>query len=309
VIASRTKGYIITIMGVIALSPDGLLTRFITADSVTIVFWRTLLFGIVSFAIVLIRHRQHTAKLYALFSWPEYGVMFCYGLGNLMFMYSITHTSVANTLFMVSTTPIWAALIAWLFLKETVQKRTWFAILMVVIGILIIARGSAEGAGNWKGDMVGLFAAGVLAIQFSLIRKMRSREPLPVLAASGIFTAMFLSPFVDPAATSNTDIVYLIIMGAIMLPIANGLMYLGPKYLPAPEVGLMMLLETILGPVWVWLVVSENPGIYSIIGGSIVLTTLVVNTWLGIRQDQGATTTSDTVKQNRDVLLTNENAA
>jgi drug/metabolite transporter (DMT)-like permease len=85
--------------------------------------------------------------------------------------------------------------------------------------------------------------------------------------------------------TSNLDLFYLFIMGAVMLPVASSLMFLGPRYIPAPEVSLMMLLETILGPLWVWLVIRENPGIYSIVGGTIVLLTLAVNTWLGLRED------------------------
>jgi len=290
--STRAKGYLITMLGVIAISPDGLFTRLISADAITITFWRSLFFGLVSLLFVVIRYRQRIALLYASFSWPEYCVIVSYGTGNLLFMYSITNTSVANTLFMLSTTPIWAALIAWVFLKERVPLRTWFAILMVIIGILVITRGSTLGVGNWQGDLAGLFAAGVLASQFSLIRKMRSRDPLPVLAASGIFTALFIAPFVDPGATSNIDLVYLVMMGAMMLPVANALMYMGPKYLPAPEVGLMMLLETILGPIWVWLVVDENPGIYSIAGGAIVLVTLVINTWLGIREDYARAKTS-----------------
>ena len=285
-LSTRAKGYLITALGVLAVSPDGLLTRFISADFVTITCWRALLFGLVAMSFVILRYRTRTFSLLAGFSWAEYCVMACYGIGNLLFIYSITHTSVANTLFMLSTTPIWAALIAWLFLKERVPRRTWVAIGAVLIGIIIITRGSHGKEGAWIGDLAGLLGAGVLALQFSIIRFARSRDTLPALAMSGILTGLVLSQFIDPMATSNNDLFFLFIMGAVMLPVASSLMFMGPRYIPAPEVSLMMLLETILGPIWVWLVVKENPGIYSIVGGTIVLLTLAINTWLGLREDR-----------------------
>lgn len=284
-IGERAKGFLLTIIGVIALSPDGLLTRYIMADSMTITFWRGLFFGLVTFTFVVLRYRLRLMAVFAGFRLPEFGVMLTYCFGNLFFIYSVTHTSVANTLFMISTTPIWAALIAWLFLKEKVPLRTWFAILMVIVGIIIIGFGSAHGVGTIEGDLVGLLAAAALATQFSLIRLMRQRDMLPALALGGIFLALLTSPFVSPTETSDNDLIFLIIMGAIMLPISSMLLFLGPKYLPAPEVGLVMLLETILGPVWVWLALSENPGVYSIIGGGIVLLTLAINMIISLQGD------------------------
>ncbi len=279
----RAKGYLITMFGVLAVSPDGLLTRLIDADSLTIIFWRGLLFGLTGLAIVLLRYRTNSLQLLLEMSWPDYIVMFTYMVGNILFIYSITHTSVANTLFMVSTTPIWAALIGWVFLGERVPGRTWFAIFMVIIGILVIAQGSKLGAQSWKGDIAGLIAACALAAQFSTIRLVRKRDMFPAMAFGGIFTALLVSPWIEPGLTSNQDMFFLMLMGVVMLPIATKLLILGPRYLPAPEVGLMMLLETIVGPIWVWFVLKENPGFYSIVGGTIVLLTLAINSFLSLR--------------------------
>lgn len=284
-LSRRSRGFLITILGVVAISPDGLLTRLIEADALTISYWRGLLYGTVMLGYLIVRYRSRLLVFLGRFSAAEYGIIVFYGLNNVCFIYSITHTSVANTLFMLSTTPIWAAVIGWLFLSERVPSRTWFAIVMVIIGILVITRGSVGLDGAWLGDLAGLAAAILLAAQFCLIRSARDRDTLPALGLGGIFTALALSPWVAPGDTNNVDLVYLIIMGMIMLPVANALMFLGPKYLPAPEVGLMLLLETVLGPVWVWLALGENPGAYSLAGGAIVLVTLAVNTVLAIRED------------------------
>ncbi len=285
--SDKAKGYLITILGVIAISPDGLLTRFISADSMTITFWRGLLFGLSVLLFVALRYRWRTLSVFARLTLPDIGIVACYCVGNILFIYSITHTTVANTLFMLSTTPIWAALVSLVFLREKMPRRTIVAILAVILGIFIITQGSEPGSGDWLGIIAGLFAAATLATQFSLIRFSPTRDILPSLGLGGVFTALVTAPFVVPAETSNLDLTYLIIMGVLMLPVANALMYVGPKYLPAPEVGLMMLLETILGPIWVWLALNENPGWYSIIGGAIVLMTLIINTWLALREEYG----------------------
>ena len=287
----KVKGYLYTFLGVFLISPDGLLTRFITADALTITFWRGMLFGLSIMTFVILRYRLKIFRVLACFRWPEYGVMLTYCLGNILFIYSITHTSVANTLFMISTTPIWAALFAWIVLKEPVVKRTWFAIAMVILGISIITSGEGLSSDSWLGDLAGLGSAATLATQFSLIRMAKARDALPAIGMGGIFTALVTASFIDPIATTNLDMVYLLMMGVLMLPIANALMFLGPKYLPAPEVGLVMLLETILGPLWVWWVISENPGIHSIIGGAIVLLTLAVNTFLSLRDQENTIST------------------
>ena len=292
-VSGRAKGYLITMIGVIAISPDGLLTRFISADAMTITFWRGLLFGLTTMLFVVLRYRLRIFIVLSRFTLPDFGIMACYCVGNILFIYSITHTTVANTLFMLSTTPIWAALISLIFLKERMPRRTWVAIVAVVIGITVITRGAEAGSSDWFGVMAGLFAAGALATQFSLIRLSTTKDILPALGLGGIFTAVVVSPFVMPGEVSNLDFTWLLIMGVCMLPIANALLFVGPKYLPASEVGLMMLLETILGPTWVWLVLDENPGWYSIVGGGIVLITLITNTWLALREENKITSSVD----------------
>lgn len=292
-LSEKAKGYFITMIGVLAISPDGLLTRFISADAITITFWRGLLFGLTTMLFVVLRYRLKIFIVLSKFTLPDFGIMICYCVGNILFIYSITHTTVANTLFMLSTTPIWAALFSLMFLKERMPRRTLVAIVAVVIGITVITQGAETGTSDLFGVIAGLFAAAALATQFSLIRMSKTKDILPALGMGGIFTALVVSPFIAPGGVSNLDFTWLLIMGVCVLPIANALMFVGPKYLPAPEVGLMMLLETILGPTWVWLVLGEDPGWYSIIGGGIVLITLVINTWLALREENEITSFVD----------------
>ncbi len=266
------------------ISPDGLLNRLISADALTITFFRGLFYGFGMLLALAVHYR--TRIIAALFGigWPGVCLAVLYFVGNLSFIYSITHTAVANTLFIISTTPLFAALISWWIFKEQVMRRTWIAIFVAAAGIAIICSGKSIMPNAWLGNVAGLFAALTLATSFTVVSKNRSRDLLPSFVFGGFLSALVLFPFVSPAQTSASDLKYLFLMGFVMLPVAASLMFIGPRYISAPEVSLMMLLESIFGPLWVWFALNEHPGNLTLAGGAVVLITLVVHGWLGIRE-------------------------
>ena len=282
-LSTHSKGLLITALGVLAISPDGLLNRLITADVLTITFFRGLFY---SFGMLLVLTMHYRTRIItALFGigWPGIWLATLYFVGNLSFIYSITNTSVANTLFIISTTPLFAALIAWLIFKEQVMRRTWIAIFVAAAGIAVICSGKSIMPDAYLGNIAGLFAALTLATSFTVVSKHRSMDLLPSFVFGGLLSALVLFPFVSPTQTSASDLKYLFLMGFVMLPVAASLMFIGPKYISASEVSLMMLLESILGPLWVWFALNEHPGNLTLAGGSIVLITLVMHGYLGIR--------------------------
>ncbi len=282
-LSSHTKGLLLTGLGVLAISPDGLLTRLISADTLEITYWRGLYFGYGVLVLLLLRFGRGTLQLLFSIGWPGVVLMLLYALGNLCFIYSLTHTAVANTLLIISTTPLFAAIIAWFFLRERVASATWVAIGLVTSGIVIICAEKGGMRGSFYGNMAGLVAACSLAAGFCVVRKYKQTELLPAFGLGGFLVALLISPWVDPVQTSAQDHGYLFVMGFLMLPIANMLMFLGPKYLPAPEVGLMMLLESILGPLWVWLVLDERLSAYTLFGGAVIVLTLALHAGLKMR--------------------------
>ena len=155
-------------------------------------------------------------------------------------------------------------------------------IAIATIGIYIICDAPGLSPESIKGNFVGLVAAFTLAASFSLVERNRDRDLLPSFVLGGFAVATVLLPVVDVAATSRSDLFYLFVKGFLLLPIANALMFLGPKYLSAPEVGLMMLLESVLGPFWVWLALNETVSKTVLIDGAIVLSVLAVNSILTI---------------------------
>lgn len=282
--STHLKGLLITACGVLVISPDGLLTRLILTDHWTMIFWRALF---LSFGMWLVLSFSCPNRVWQQYKTLKGGALLkvvAYSLGTISFIFAITHTSVANTLIILSTTPLFAAIISRVLLGEKIETRTLFAIALVALGIAVIAAGSDNQTSNWIGDMVALLGAFFLACGFSFVRRFPEASTFAAISCSGILTALLILPLAAPFSVSQSDVGYLLVMGLYMLPIGSALMFVGPRYIPAPEVGLLLLLESVLGPVWVWLALGERPGFYTLIGGAIVLSTLALNTAWALRQ-------------------------
>ena len=285
------KGLLITALGVLIISPDGLFVRLIAADSWTLSFWRGILIGIGMLAFLRFYYPGETVEKFRTIGWMGLVVAIGTGISTFLFVYALTNTSVASALFIVNTSPAFTALIAWLFLKEKVPARTWVAIAAVLGGILIIAWGAEGGNSNIWGNLAALGIAIVLAINFSLIRKLKGQDMSPAIVIGGFLSSIIAWPLAEPFSLSAGQWGYLLVLGLLILPTAFALMYIGPRYIPAPEVSLMLLLEAILGPVWVWLVIGENPGVATLIGGTIIVLALGANAAVPFFQGDTATAT------------------
>ena len=282
-LSTHAKGLLITGLGVLAITPDGLLIRLIAADPWTLLFWRGLLSAIGIGLGLLFIYRGRTWAIFRAVGWAGIVTAVLFGTGTVTFIVSITHTTVANTLFIVSTSPLFAALIAWRLMGEPVAPRTWVAIVLALVGIGVIASGGLD-RGSIVGNLAGLATALTLAASFSLIRHHRDRDMVPTMAMGGLVTAVMVIPLAQPATLGSSDLVILLAMGLVMLPVSFGLMAIGPRYIPAPEVSLMLLMEAVLGPLWVWLALGEDPGLRTIAGGAIVIGTLAVHSLITLRR-------------------------
>ncbi|MDH3859304.1 MAG: DMT family transporter [Gammaproteobacteria bacterium] len=276
--STHLKGLLITACGVLVISPDGLLTRLIVTDHWTMIFWRALFLSFGMWLVISFAYPNRVWQQYRTVKGPGLWMVTAYSLGTISFIFAITHTSVANTLIILSTTPLFAAIIGRLLLHEKIQPRTIIAILLVATGITIMTSGSVNQQNGLLGDLAAILGSFFLACGFSFVRRFPQVSAFSAISCSGLLTALVILPFAAPLSVSQADLGYLMVMGLYMLPIGTALMFLGPRYIPAPEVGLLLLLESILGPVWVWLALGEEPGASTLLGGAIVISTLVVNT-------------------------------
>jgi drug/metabolite transporter (DMT)-like permease len=289
-ISSHLKGVLITACGVLIISPDGLLTRLIETDHWTMIFWRALLLSFGMWLMISLINPNRVWQQYRTVRGPGMLMVGAYSLGTISFVFAITHTSVANTLIILSSTPLFAALIGRVLLHEKIQPRTLLAIVLVAVGIAIIAVGSIAGnaaaQSGLLGDLAAILGSFFLACGFSFVRRFPRISSASAISCSGLLTAILVLPLASPLMISQADFGYLLLMGLYVVPVGSTLMFIGPRYIPAAEVGLLLLLESILGPFWVWLVFAEHPGLHTLVGGAIVLSTLLLNTVWALRYPQ-----------------------
>lgn len=192
------------------------------------------------------------------------------------FVFSLQHTHAANTLVIIATSPLLAAIMSRLFLKEEVPLKTWVAIVVATGGVFLSLH-DGMGRGSLVGEMFASGSALSMACHFTTLRWWKSEYgPLSIWGA-GLLTAVVAGPLAATLTLQQGDIAWVLLLGFVVLPLAFGLMAVGPRYLPAPEVGLLLLGETVLGPVWVWLVLGEQPGRATLAGGALVIMTLATH--------------------------------
>ncbi|MEX1037202.1 MAG: DMT family transporter [Sneathiella sp.] len=286
-ISPHLYGILITAAGVLILSPDGLLVRLIATDSATIMFWRGLLFSIGIFGFYALYRGFNTLNIVRAMGWRGLFAAFLFCVSTIFFVLAITHTSVANALVIISTAPLFAALFSWLILKESISLSTWIAIAVCTGGISLIFMGSI-GGGSRYGDISAIACAFMIAGQITTVRHARNLDMVPSLGIAGVLTALFAFPFATPLAITGSDFAYLVLLGLIVLPVAFGLITIGPRYISAPEVSLLMLMESIFGSFWVWLVLDEMPRPETLGGGAVVIATLIIHTGLAYRKKRRA---------------------
>ncbi|MEG3616908.1 DMT family transporter [Magnetovibrio sp. PR-2] len=279
--SDHAKGLWLAIVGILVLTPDALLIRLISADEWTLLFWRGLFtFGALTLFITAHR-RTNPVQAFTRLSRKGVLVAFLFAVNTCLFVVSIRHTSVANTLVILSTAPIFAAAMSSLFLREHAPMRTWFT---AVIGVVCIAAIMGEGLqrSTFIGDGAAVGVALFLAAILTLLRR-GDLDTTPIVALGGLMTASMMVAFAAPFSLVGLDWVYMVILGGVVIPVSFGLTTEAPKYVPSAEVSLIFLLETVLGPFWVWLVIGEEPPELTLIGGAILITVLAVHTVLGLR--------------------------
>ena len=196
-----------------------------------------------------------------------------YGISTIFFLGAVFHTSTANVVFIIAFNPMFAALAAWIFLKERPFPSTLVTMLAMIVGVGVIVQGSLE-AGHLFGDALAAGAALLLSGAITIGRATRQDMGfVPLIGA--ILPAAIAAVLAWPQGFLLPDPKWLALDGIVMIPFAFFCLATGPRYLKAAEVGMFYLLETILAPVWVWFIFAEVPGTQSLAGGAILTLSLL----------------------------------
>jgi len=273
------RGALLVACAAVCWSSGGLIARLVTTTSWTTSLWRSV-FATMFLAVVLriVGGRGIVAQ------WrdggrPMVAVAACMALASTCFIFSLAYTSVANTLILISTGPYVAGLLGWLMLGERVAPRTWITMGVALAGAVVMVSDSYS-----RGAIVGDLLAIVMAVSFATATVLvRSRPETPMAPASALattLTALVALPFSEPLRTTARDLGLLAAFGVGNYGLGFLLFMAGARLIPAAQSALVGMLETVLGPLWVWLVLDERPGVATLVGGALILTALLANTLL-----------------------------
>jgi len=283
-LGDRGKGIVMSLVGVFVLSPDSLLIRLADLGDYTLIFYRGL-FPIFAISLLLwIYYRDRFGSVLLGIGWAGVvnGIFFA-GI-NISFVSAIQRTTVANTLLFLSAAPIFAALLSLIVLRENQRPSTWLIIGLSLLGIFIIGWGS-YGSDGLLGDFFAICCALLTACSAVLVRYRRHVDLVPSVILGSFFTACYALLQEPELAISTQQLVYLGIIGLLLIPVAFTLLTIAPRFANSAEVQLVYLLESILGPLWVWLVIHEIPSPNTLVGGSILLVSVAWFAHHSIREE------------------------
>ena len=279
----QKKGMLLAFTAIMFITPDSLFIRLANIESWSLIFYRGIIpFFAVLIGLLIIQKGQIISSLISN-GWHGIAYSITFTISNIFFVISIEITNVANTLVMLSLAPMIAAIISFIFLKENPEKKTWIAVTITTFAVIYIFFDSFE-RGDIKGNFFGLICALGLAAGAVIIRSAKKVNLVPSAMIGKLFVALIALIFVDKFSLEGEDLIIIPTMGIFCVAIPFVLITLAPRYITAPEVNLFFLLETILGPLWVWLVIHEQPSIETLIGGAIIISTIAIHSFLALKK-------------------------
>ena len=272
----KIPGPLLILTGGFCLSWGGLILRSFESASIwQILFYRSIFFLWVLIAFILLTYRKKTFKKI-----KEAGVPGLIGgvflsTNFVAYMYSMMETTVANVVFIISTQTVFLPIVAYIFLKEKISPRGYVAIVLAMIGITLMI-GDSLGTGSLKGNLAALTIPINFSVLVLIIRKYPKVDMIPAIFYAGILSCLYGLFLLEDMVISTKDIWLSFLLGVPQLAFGFIFITIGSRTTPAVMVGLLMLMESIFAPIWVWLFYNEIPPVSVLIGGIIILSAVVM---------------------------------
>ena len=281
--SSQKKGSLLAFIAVMLITPDSIFIRLSNIETWGMLFYR----GAIPFVVVLIGliffYKNNLFKALINIGYPGIFYIISFSICNITFIISIQNTNVANTLVMIAMAPMLSAILGSIFLKEIPDNKTWIAIIITLVAVSYIFYDSIE-LGNFYGDLFGLITAFGLACNAVIARFAKNRDLVPSAVIGKLCVAIFAFFFVDTFSLVGTDLIFIPLMCIMCVAIPFVLVTIAPRFIPAEEVNLFFLLETIIGPFWVWMIIKEQPSIQTIQGGVVIILTIAIHSYLKLKK-------------------------
>ena len=281
-LSDQKKGSLLAFIAVMFITPDSLFIRLSNVDTWGLVFYRGLIPFLSVFFVMLFIYKLDFFKM--LFTSGYHGLIYVstFSITNVTFVVSIQNTNVANTLVMIATAPMLSAILGAIFLKEPPDKKTWISIIITFLAIIYIFSDSFK-LGNFYGDVLGFITAIGLAVGAVTIRSGKTKNLVPAAVVGKLFVATFALFFIESFVLIDQDLIIVPLMCILCVAIPFVLVTIAPRFIPAAEVNLFFLLETIIGPIWVWLIIKEQPSVETLQGGVVIIATIAIHSFLKLK--------------------------
>ncbi len=272
----RRRGQLFVALAAVAWSTAGVLQRELTVDTATQLAGRALFAFLFIAGYVAVANHGHVIGAIRAIGAAGLAVAACTAVASGSFIVALNHANVANVLFMQALSPIAAALLAWVALGESVTRRTIVAMAVAVLGVALMVGGAGSGG------VVGVGTSLVMTLSFAvalvITRHRREVSMAPAICLSQVFVILVAAPFADPASITRQDLGLLVLLGVGQMGLGLIFLTIGARLIPAAEVALITLLEVVLGPLWVWISISERPSPATILGGFVVILAVLLQT-------------------------------
>ena len=282
-LTDQKKGSLMAFVAVMFITPDSLFIRLSNVETWGLVFYRGIIPFVLVFIGMLLIYRLKFFNLLRSNGYYGLAYVLTFSVTNIAFVVSIQNTNVANTLIMIATAPMLSAILGSFFLKENPDKKTWIAIFITFFSALFIFYDSIK-LGNFFGDILGFVAAMGLAVGAVIIRSAKRYNLVPSAVVGKLIIALFAMFFVKDYSLNNNDIYIVPLMCVMCVAIPFVLVTIAPRFITAAEVNLFFLLETIIGPIWVWLIIKEQPTPETMVGGAIIVLTIATHSFLKLKK-------------------------
>jgi drug/metabolite transporter (DMT)-like permease len=275
-VRARRRGALLVAGAAVCWSSGALIARLVSTGPWTTNLWRSLCASVFLALVLSIVRRRGIVAQWRDGGRPVVAVAVCMSVASTCFILSLAHTSVANTLILMSTGPYVAGVLGWLILGERVAVRTWLTMGVALAGAVVMVS-NAHTPGAMLGDLLAVVMAASFAVATVLVRRHPETAMGPAAVLATALTALVALPLADPWQATSRDLALLAFFGVGQFGAGFLLFMTGARLIPAAESSLIGMLETVLGPVWVWLVLNERPGAASLAGGALILAALLAN--------------------------------
>ena len=266
---TRRRGQLFVVLAAIAWSTAGVVQRELSVDTATQLAGRAVFAGLALALFVAILSRGRLVAAFRAIGVAGLGVAATTAIASGMFIVALNHATVANVLFMQAASPVAAALLAWFAFGESITRRTALAMAIALAGVALMVGG--PGSGGMLGVTASLIMMLAFAVSIVIVRHRRDVSMLPAICLSQILVVAVAAPFSHPGSGTGEDLLLLALLGVGQMGLGLAFVTMGARLLPASEVALITLLEVVLGPLWVWISISEEPAATAIAGGCVVI--------------------------------------